>query len=148
MITKEQDEITQEIRVAASADRIFSALTNPAELTVWWGDEATYRCNSWKVDLRVGGHWRAEGIGSGGNPFFVEGEYLEIDPPKVLVYTWKASWHTIPPTTVRWVLVPRGCKTLVLVTHSGFASNLDALDDHKNGWPSVLLWLDRYVSQR
>ena len=150
MVTKpiEEDQIVQEIFIEASPEKIFSAITTPKDLVAWWGDENTYHCDSWNVDLRVGGRWRSEGKGTGGNDFVVEGTYLEVDPPKVLVYTWEPSWHKIPPTTVRWELTSQGKGTLVRITHSGFAGNMEAKKDHEGGWPTVLTWLANYLTGR
>jgi len=33
------------------------------------------------MDLRPGGKWRSDGVGTDGQAFYVEGEYLEVDPP-------------------------------------------------------------------
>jgi uncharacterized protein YndB with AHSA1/START domain len=143
-----QDQIIQEIFVEAPPDIIYQALTDPEQLTNWWGDDKTYHCDSWKVDLKIGGTWQSKGKGIQGDPFSVEGEYLEIDPPKVLSYTWNPSWHKIPPTKVRWVLTPQGTGTLVQVTHSGFRGNVEALENHKGGWPSVLNWLRNYAATK
>jgi uncharacterized protein YndB with AHSA1/START domain len=100
------------------------------------------------VDLRVGGRYRSEGKGTQGNDFVVEGTYLEVDPPNILVYTWEPSWHKIPPTTVRWELNPQRKGTLVRITHSGFGENIDAKKDHEGGWPHVLGWLNRYATKQ
>jgi uncharacterized protein YndB with AHSA1/START domain len=144
----EQDQIVQEIFIDATPERVFKAITTPEELLAWWGDDNAYRCDKWNVDLRVGGRWHSEGKGTQGMEFTVDGTYLEIDPPNVLVYTWEPSWHKIPPTTVRWELNSQGTGTLVRITHSGFAGNVDAKKDHESGWPHVLAWLNRYVSKK
>jgi uncharacterized protein YndB with AHSA1/START domain len=139
------DEIVQEIFIESPPERIFQALTNPEELVQWWGDEESYRCTSWTGELIVGGHWRTEGVGKNGNPFSVEGEYEEIDPPKQLVYSWNPSWHNVC-AKVRWILTPKGTGTNLVVIFSGFAGNEEAHRDHIGGLPSVLNWLKKYLS--
>jgi uncharacterized protein YndB with AHSA1/START domain len=125
-------------------EAVFAALTDPEKLKAWWGDDKTYRADRWSIDLRVGGKWRSEGKGSQGQPFVVEGEYLEVDPPRLLSYTWRPSWIDLPPTTVRYVLTPKGNATHLLVTHSGFAGYEQGLQNHLGGWPTVLQWLKSY----
>ena len=49
----------------------------------------TYRTTDWDSDLRVGGRWRATGRSKDGQAFSVEGEYLELEPPRKLVQSWK-----------------------------------------------------------
>ena len=43
------------------------------------------------MDVRPGGKWRSDGIGADGKEFYVEGEYLEVVPPRLLVHTWKVA---------------------------------------------------------
>lgn len=144
----EEDTIVSELEIEAPPAIVFAALTDPKQLQQWWGDEKTYRADHWTVDARKGGKWRSEGKSVTGQPFFVEGEYLEIDPPKVLAYTWKPSWIEVSPTVVRFVLTARGNGTHLVVTHSGFSGNNTARDNHAQGWPGVLNWLRVYVERR
>ena len=55
------------------------------EVMSWWGNAQAYRLTSWQSDFWVGGRWRAEGASLHGEGFVVEGEFLEIDPPRRLV---------------------------------------------------------------
>jgi uncharacterized protein YndB with AHSA1/START domain len=84
--------VKAEIEIGASPDRVFQALTDPAELAAWWGDAAMYRTYDWQVDLRAGGAWSSRARGADGSEMTVGGEYLEVDPPRLLVYTWRPSW--------------------------------------------------------
>jgi uncharacterized protein YndB with AHSA1/START domain len=74
-------------------------------------------------------------MGADGSTFRVEGEYLEIAPPRLLVYSWTPSWCGSLKTVVRWELEPRevhglqhrgpqkvGTGTVVKIRHSGFAA--------------------------
>lgn len=81
-VTPDQDVITGEIFVAAPPARVFQAITDPKEMPRWWGAAGLYRITEWKADLRVGGKWSSDGVGADGKTFRVEGEYLEIDPPR------------------------------------------------------------------
>jgi Activator of Hsp90 ATPase homolog 1-like protein len=60
---------------------------------------------------------------NGVDEFEGHGEVLEIDPPRLLVYTWIANWHADPKrkTNVRWELAPSQGGTNVKVAHSGLA---------------------------
>ena len=105
---------------------MFEAITDPAQVLQWWGDEGMYRTARWQGDLRVGGSWRSQGVGADGTAFQVSGEYLELDPPRLLVYTWIASWTGDLKTAVRWELTPQNSGTLLKLRHSGFAGNTKA----------------------
>jgi uncharacterized protein YndB with AHSA1/START domain len=77
----------------------------------------------------------------------VTGEYREIDPPRVLAYTWNYDGDKHTTTTlVRFELVERGSETLVRVTHSGFTREAPRAD-HGKGWVRVLGWLQAYLEQ-
>ena len=106
-ITPEQDVVTAEIFIAAPPQRVFEALTDPKQAPQWWGQEGLYRITEYRGDVRVGGKWASVGMGADGKEFRVDGEYLEIDPPRRLVYTWIASFMGPQKTTVHWELEPR-----------------------------------------
>jgi uncharacterized protein YndB with AHSA1/START domain len=53
------------------------------------------------MDVRPGGKWRSDGIGADGKEFYVEGEYLEVEPRRLLVHTWKGSYNGPLTTVVR-----------------------------------------------
>lgn len=148
-ITPEQDTIVAEIQIAAPRERVFSAITDPIQLLQWWGQEGRYRGTKWDVDLRPGGKYRSEGVSQrDGRPFLVHGEYLEVDPPRLLVYTWNPSWQTdLSQTVVRWELKEHAGGTLVTLRHTGFGKNVQAAKDHSQGWGSVLGWMQAFVEK-
>ena len=143
--TSTADTIVKEISIDAPAAKIFAALTEPDQLTQWWGEEGKYHVEQMEADVRVGGRWRTTGTSSDGQPFAVEGVYRKIDPPRVLVYTWAHDWGDRAQTLVRFDLTERGGSTLVKVTHSGFADSQSRYD-HDRGWTVVLGWLNAFVS--
>ena len=58
MVTPDADAIENEVRIAASAERVFDALVDSAQVPQWWGQEGIYRCTEFHGDLRAGGKWR------------------------------------------------------------------------------------------
>lgn len=144
-LTPDQSTISAEIRIAAPPERVFAALTDPQQVPQWWGQQGVYQVTKWQNDLRPGGRWRSEGTKIGGQAFHVEGEYLEVDPPHLLVHTWNPSYRKLPTTTVRWELQAYKGGTLVKLTHSGFAGHVDAAQDHSQGWTRVLVWMEAFV---
>ncbi len=141
------DAIAVEHFIAVPPARVFQAITDPAQIIQWWGQPGTYRTSRWHSDLRPGGHWRSEGINGNGSSFHVSGEYLEIDPPRLLEHTWQPSWESDLKTTVRWELTAKDNGTLVKIQHSGFAGKAKAAQDHGNGWRRVLGWMQAFVEQ-
>lgn len=143
-ITPDLDELVSEIHIAAPPDRVFKALIDPEQVTKWWGQIGAYRCTQFSADLRVGGKWRSAGIGPDGGKFEVAGEYLEIDPPRSLAYTWTASWTGDAKTVVRWELSPANNGTLVRNRHCGLSAYPKLAENYK-GWSRMLVWLQSFL---
>jgi uncharacterized protein YndB with AHSA1/START domain len=157
-ITPNQDTVLAEIFIAAPPERVFQAITDPSQLSKWWGESGLYRITERTADVRPGGKWSSVGVGADGTSFRVEGEYLEVDPPRRLVHTWVASYRGPLKTVVRWDLEPQnvdnlhpngprkaGTGTLVKLRHEGFASAPQAALDHGDGWKRVMGWLEAYL---
>jgi len=145
-VTADQDAIVSEIYIAAQPEQVFQALVDPVQVTQWWGQEGVYRCTSFSSELRVGGKWRSSGVGPEGRNFELAGEYLEVDPPHLLVQTWVASWTGEAKTIVRWELVPTNQGTLVRIRHSGL-SVYPGLGQSYRGWPRMLQWLQALLER-
>lgn len=138
------DEIVSEIHIAAQPDRVFQALVDPQQIVKWWGQGGVYRCTQFDGDVRTGGKWRCAGVGPDGGRFEVTGEYLEVDPPRLLSYTWIASWTGDVKTAVQWELVPMNQGTLVRIRHSGLAAHPEVAQSYR-GWPRMLGWLQAFL---
>jgi uncharacterized protein YndB with AHSA1/START domain len=143
---READEIVSEIHIDAPPERVFQALVDPAQVPQWWGQGGVYRCTDFHSDLRAGGTWRSAGVGPDGRGFEVFGEYLEVDPPRLLVHTWVASWTGDVKTTVRWELDPTNRGTLVRIRHRGLAAHPELAKSY-SGWPRMLGWLQTFLEK-
>ena len=145
-VTTDQDSIVSEIHIAAQPERVFQALVDPQQVPQWWGQNGVYRCTEFNSDLRIGGKWSSSGVGPDGGKFEVTGEYLEVDPPRLLVYTWIASWTGEAKTTVRWDLIPTNQGTLLRIRHSGLAAYPDIAQSYR-GWPRMLGWVQALLER-
>jgi uncharacterized protein YndB with AHSA1/START domain len=145
MTTTGANEIIQEITIAASANRIFEALTDPDQRKAWWGAEGRFQATHVESDLRVGGKWLMSGTGLGGRPFTVKGEYRAVEPPRLLAFTWLPSWQpNASESLVRFELFEKNGVTTVRLTHSGLTP--EGAQAHQ-GWPQILGWLKAYVER-
>jgi uncharacterized protein YndB with AHSA1/START domain len=150
-MTADQDCVISEIIIAAPPGRVFKAITDPDELLRWFTDPGCPAI-AWEMDARHGGRYRhATGKGTavvnGVSEFECHGEILELDPPRLLVYTWIANWHNDKSrrTVVRWELTPEGSGTRVKVIHSGLELEDAARKDYSSGWPGVMELLKKFV---
>ena len=140
-----QGVILAVVEIDVPPERVFRALTNPDELAHWWGSPETYRITEATMDLRVGGQWRTTGRGADGSPFTVAGEFVVIEPPRLLVQTWRPDWDGGHTTTIRYQLDPTATGTQVTVRHEGFGDRRDSCARHAQGWEQVLGWLVRHL---
>jgi uncharacterized protein YndB with AHSA1/START domain len=108
------------------------------------------------MDPRIGGKWRfvakqvaAEGQYAGMD-LVHHGEILVFDPPRVLEYTWFASWHSDPlhRTVVRWELTAASGGTQLKVTHSGLAPMPEDCKGYAQGWPGLVTRIQQFVEAR
>jgi uncharacterized protein YndB with AHSA1/START domain len=142
--TSTSDTIVKEITIRAPAARIFEALSNPEQRVKWWGAEGRFQTTHMESDLQPGGKWMMRGVGMGGKPFRVVGEYRNIERPRLLVFTWLPDWQeNAPETLVRWDLEEKDGITTVRLTHSGLTTE-SSRASHR-GWPEILTWLQAYV---
>jgi uncharacterized protein YndB with AHSA1/START domain len=132
------------VEIEAPPERVFAALSTP-EVAEWWGSPETYRITRWTADLRPGGAWRSEGVSADGRAFSVGGEILEVDPPRLLVQTWKADWDGGGTTTLRYQVDPIPGGSRVTVRHEGFEGRAASCESHAQGWERVLGWLTLYL---
>jgi len=118
----------------APRERIFETLTEPAELAKWWGPHG-FTTPEIEFDLRVGGGYRFTMQPPDSELFHLSGEFLEVDPPSRLVYTFR--WEEPDPddreTLVELSLDAVGDATEVSLSQGGFAAEA-RLALHRSGW--------------
>ena len=143
VITPNNDAVVTEIDIAAPPERVFHALID-RDQALQWGTSDAFEMTLWEMDARPGGRWRfvsraRKGTGAGLD-LDHHGEILEIDPPRLLAYSWYASWHENPEvrTVVRWELSPTKLGTDVSVTHSGLLPLPGACQGYSQGWPGLV----------
>ncbi len=157
-LTQNTDAVLADIFIAAPPARVFEAITDLKQRAQWWGKKGLFHVTDSYSDLRQGGKWYEVGSTDDGRPFRLEGEYLEIDPPRLLVHTRVADFVGPFTTVVRWELEPRevhglhasgphkvGTGTLVRVRHSGFTGHIDQAHSHQAGWSASMLWLKAFI---
>ena len=126
---------------------VFNAFTDPDELAKWWGPSG-FTIPSVEVDLRVGGSYRIAMQPPDGDLFYLSGQFLEVDPPARLVYTFR--WEDPDPddqeTVVTLSFEELGESTELDFTQSTFATEARrAL--HDQGWTETLERLEQLLSR-
>jgi len=135
-VSREHDLVIERTFAAAQA-RVFEAWTSPEVLRRWWGAGPDWTSPAVEIDLRPGGRYRLSMQDPSGVVRSVGGEYVEVDPPRRLVYTWAWESHgaendAATLVTVEFREVSPG-QTAVILTHTGFADG-ERRDLHREGW--------------
>ena len=119
-------------------ERVFDAWLDPVSLAQWMrpGDEVTHV--TVEVDPRVGGRFRMVFHGHGDVEHY--GEYLTIEPPSLLSFTWLSANTDHLPTIVTVELLERGDGTELVLTHRHLPAG--RIDAHRKGWTEIVRKLE------
>ena len=129
-VTTEKTAVEREVAIAASPETVWEFLVDEEKAVRWMGLACSF-------DPRPGGEYRCEVLS--GNT--AVGEFVELDEPRRLVFTW--GWESGPSpvapgsTTVESELVPDGDGTLRRFAHRDLPG-ADAAERHAHGWDHYL----------
>jgi uncharacterized protein YndB with AHSA1/START domain len=132
-------------RIAATPERLFEAWTRAEEMREWWGPE-NVKCIAVEVDLRVGGAYRVANQFPDGTVLWISGEFLIVERPHRLQYTWRVSSADAAVERVTVQFVPVDAHTEVIVTHDHIASE-PSRGRHEQGWRGCLAGLTEYLGR-
>jgi uncharacterized protein YndB with AHSA1/START domain len=119
--------LTASVRINAQSADVFPYFTDPDLMVQWIGEWAD-------LHAETGGDFALDI-----NKTPVRGQYVEIDPPRHVVFTWGVAGNdTLPPgsTTVEILLTADNDQTLVELFHH----DIPAADfpGHLEGWTGML----------
>ena len=117
------------LAIDASPETVWEFLVDPEKLMRWKGINAD-------LETQPGGIFRCEVIPG----HIARGEYVEIDRPNKLVFTW--GWdgnEDVPPgsSTIEIELAPVGDGTSLRFVHRDLP-NAEAIASHAHGWDHYL----------
>jgi len=132
--------------LAPPPERVFSACVEPTELAAWWGP-AGFTSPGIELDVRVGGKYRIAMQPPEGELFHLRGEFLEIERPRRLSYTFE--WEEPDPddqqTLVTLTFREAGHGTELLLEQAPFATQARH-DLHHAGWTDSFVRLDQHLA--
>lgn len=139
--------IQREINLSAPLGSVWKALTDPEQITNWFGTDV-------EIDPREGGkilfHW--------GDEFQYPGVIEEIDPPHKLVFRWRSFRgdlknliDTEPNTLVIFTLKDVARGTRLTLTETGFDAlpadlRDEVFEENGKGWDKKLRDLEDYIN--
>jgi uncharacterized protein YndB with AHSA1/START domain len=123
-----------ECTLDAPPEEVFRMLTDSTELVKWWGPHG-FTIPAAELNLTEGGRYRFSMRPPHGEPFHLSGEFLEIDAPWRLVYTFR--WEEPTPadreTVVDLALGSTGEATRLVLSQGPFLTE-ERLALHRTGW--------------
>jgi uncharacterized protein YndB with AHSA1/START domain len=126
-VTVDDDVLTASVRIAASPETVFPYLIEPDLMVQWigeWADLTPEPGGTFALDV---------------NKTPVRGEYVEVDPPRRVVFTWGVPGRDLMPpgsTSVEIMLTEVGGETLVELFHRGLPP--EERPSHLEGWTGML----------
>ena len=132
-------------RMAVPRERVFEAWLDSESLARWMCPPNRTHATV-TVDPRVGGRFRIVMEGpADGKDYEHRGEYLAIEPPSLLSFTWISRGTDYQPTVVTIELHEQGTGTDLVLTHRRLPPK--ALEGHRSGWTDIVRLLDEVLTR-
>jgi uncharacterized protein YndB with AHSA1/START domain len=128
----DQGRVRIEMALPAPIEDVYAAWTQPAAMARWLAPMGSVEV---EADVRVGGRFRVVMIGDG-MTIQHTGEYLTIEPPRRLSFTWQSPYTGAEPSVVTVTLTADGDRTRLLLLHERLPE--DAAVSHRGGWGAIL----------
>jgi uncharacterized protein YndB with AHSA1/START domain len=132
--------------IAATPEEVFEAWTDPESVRYWMRGRADLQESEAQLDVRVGGNFRITMKGKE-RSYEHTGQYLVVEPPSRLVFTWISKGTNEQETIVTVELKPRGTECELTLTHEKLPGKEAALS-HQNGWNQVAEFLAQHFAKK
>jgi uncharacterized protein YndB with AHSA1/START domain len=125
---------------------VFRAFSSQDELANWWGPQG-FTIPSLEFEPRVGDSYRIEMKPPDSDPFYLAGEFQEVDPPARLAYTF--VWEDPDPDDVENLVElsfqDLGGSTEVVLVQAPFKTE-PRRELHRDGWTESFDKLEELIS--
>jgi uncharacterized protein YndB with AHSA1/START domain len=122
--------VTYRRRSQHSPARLWRAITDPREISIWMGAPAT-------VDLRAGGDYLVDFHGNGEDG--LDGIIVRVDPERRLGYLWGRSY-------VEWEIEAAGAGCEYIFVHTGLTDRGEDEEGLPAGWHNFFERLDDHLA--
>lgn len=126
------NEIRLTRRIAASVDEVFDAWTDAGSLAQWMVPIAGGATRA-QVDARVGGRFHIDMAGNG-KVYPHDGEYLRVERPHLLEFTWISNATNRQRSVVTVELRALGVEETELTLTHRLLPDQESARAHHEGW--------------
>ena len=130
-------------RFDAAPERLFDAWTMPSLVARWLFTTPTSEAHTAELDVRVGGQWVITDR-RGGVDYRALGEYLEVERPRRLVFSFGMPQFAPGFSRVIVEISADGAGSLMTLTQDGLPP--EAIAPTEDGWRQMFDELDRVVA--
>ena len=127
----------------ATPEEVFDAWTDPEQARQWMCPVGA-TVPDLTLEARVGGRLRLV-MRVDGKDFIHLGEYLEVERPRRLVFTWITMYTRYRKSVVTVELEPVDDRTELRITHV-LLPDEEMADAHRKGWEGLLDHLETRLS--
>jgi uncharacterized protein YndB with AHSA1/START domain len=128
------DTLTLRRILPATRDKVFAAWLDPESLSIFMAPRAGWSATA-EVEPRVGGQFSIHMLVDGKDRPH-GGEYLVIDPPKRLSFTWISHSTHMTPSIVTIDFLEHASGTELVLTHRKLPQS--QVENHREGWSAIL----------
>lgn len=139
-------DIRIEREFSVTPERLFSAITQSADLLAWWGPE-NMSVSEGQLNFTSTGPWFAVIYGSDGVRYKMAGQVTHVDPPRSVGLSW--AWHDEedqrgPESFVTLTVKQTTAGSQLVVDHRELGDG-DIAASHEQGWTSSLASLATFL---
>ena len=131
-------------RIKAPPAQVWAAITQPELMLQWWGPDAGPTLGV-VADVRPGGRFSVVFRLLNGEEHNPTGFYREVEPERILAFTWDLPGEQASLVTFR--LEPLDGGTLLTLTHEHLPDEA-ARTSHEQGWIGLLNKLPLFLGDR
>ncbi len=132
-----------EALISAPPEAVFDAWTDPEQLKLWFFGGETDHVSRAETEPRVGGKYLIV-MSNDKKDWQHRGEYLEVERPNRLVFTWHTPSTDFQESLVIVTLTAEGDKTRLRLAHERLPA--DTVEGHRKGWTELFGRLDTLLA--
>ena len=118
--------------IPASVEDVYRAWTDPRIMAQWFSPVGYAEV---EADVRESGTFRLS-MRSEGVQIDHDGEYVRVEPPRQLSFTWRSPYTGGVYSLVTISLEPQGQETHLTLVHERLPD--EAAESHREGWGEIL----------